>query len=602
MSDGWQLRVYDGGNVYVADLAGAADIGRQQNKGEAQPSHRRLDGYWRVVIAPMEDVTISRNHLKVDPLPDGRFLLANKSAKLMVGLPNNQELGPGGTCKVEFPIIVRIGRMTLRLQPGEREPDEPMNSLPMATLAPGSGFLTPRLREALPQTSGGAMDADQLMAWIQAFLGLLQSAAGSEDFYVKAAQALVDLVKLDSGRVLIRENDKWDEKATHVASRRVELEDPSTRILANVLREKKTFWKVPEISSSTFGLDAVVAAPILDRNANVIGALYGERRLMGAEIKEPISQLEAMLVEVLASGVAAGLSRVEQEQAALRTRLQWEQYMTPRLAARLVDHPELLVGRDTDISVLFCDIRGFSRITEKLGPAKTVELMSDVMNVLTECVMDRDGVVVDYVGDEVMAMWGAPEDQPDHAARACRAALAMFDTLPTLNERWQAIVNESLNFGIGINSGSAQVGNVGSRIKHKYGALGNTVNLASRVQGTTKFLKSSLLITEATQQRLKDQFPTRRLCQVRVVNIEQPVALYELADANRAGWANLKRDYEHALEEFSRGNFRQACQILGRVILDHPNDGPSLILLSRSVGCLVEKPDPFDAVMVLQEK
>ena len=128
----------------------------------------------RVVIAPMEDVTISRNHLKVDPLPDGRFLLANKSAKLMVGLPNNQELGPGGTCKVEFPIIVRIGRMTLRLQPGEREPDEPMNSLPMATLAPGSGFLTPRLREALPQASGGAMDADQLMAWIQAFLGLLQ--------------------------------------------------------------------------------------------------------------------------------------------------------------------------------------------------------------------------------------------------------------------------------------------------------------------------------------------------------------------------------------------------------------------------------------------
>jgi adenylate cyclase len=460
------------------------------------------------------------------------------------------------------------------------------------------------LREALPKTPGGAMDADQLMAWIQAFLNLLQSAAGSEDFYVKAAQALVDLVKLDSGRVMIRENNEWKAMATHTHNRKATLdkERPSSRILSNVLREKKTFWKVPELSSSTFDLGAVVAAPILDRHGEVIGALYGERRLMGAEIKEPISQLEAMLVEVLASGVAAGLSRVEQEQAALRTRLQWEQYMTPRLAARLVDHPELLTGRDKEITVLFCDIRGFSRITEKLGPAKTVELMSDVMNVLTECVMDRDGVVVDYVGDEVMAMWGAPEDQPDHAARACRAALAMFESLPSLNERWQAIVKEPLNFGIGINTGNAQVGNVGSRIKAKYGALGNTVNLASRVQGATKFLKASLLITEATKKSVDDTFQTRRLCQVRVVNIEQPVGLYELAGPNRTGWTSLKRDYEQALEEFTHGNFRQACQILGRVILDYPNDGPSLVLLARAVGCLVQKPDPFDPVMVFQEK
>ncbi len=251
---------------------------------------------------------------------------------------------------------------------------------------------------------------------------------------------------------------------------------------------------------------------------------------------------------------------------------------------------------------MFCDIRGFSRITEKLGPAKTVELMSDVMNELTQCVMDRDGVVVDYVGDEVMAMWGAPEDQPDHPARACRAALAMFEALPVLNERWQAVVKEPLNFGIGINSGSAQVGNVGSRIKHKYGALGNNVNLASRVQGATKFLKASMLITEATKNRLDDTFPTRRLCQVRVVNIEQPVALYELARPNRPDWANLKRDYEHALDEFTRGNFRQACQILGRLILDHPNDGPSLVLLARSVSCLVQTPEPFDPVMVFGEK
>lgn len=601
----WQLRVYDSGHLYVADLTGSAEIGRQQTKEEMQPSHTRLNNSaWRVVIAPMEDVTISRQHLDVEPLADGRFLLTNKSAKLLVELPNSQSLEPGANTKVSLPIVLRVGRKMLRLQ--EAANDEPMHSLPQQTIAPGTptpGF--PGLRPALIPKNDSPMGAEQLMAWIQAFTGLLQAAAGSEDFYVKAARALVDLVHLDSGRVLFCESGQWVEKAVQASARQSSVQEwrPSSRVLSNVRNEKKTFWQVPEVSTSTFGIDAVVAAPILDRRGEVIGALYGERRLVGTESKEPISQLEAMLVEVLASGVAAGLARVEQEQAALRTRLQWEQYMTPRLAGKLVDHPELLVGHDTEITALFCDIRGFSRITEQLGPAKTVELMSDVMSVLTECVLDHEGVVVDYVGDEVMAMWGAPEDQPDHAVRACKAALAMFATLPTLNERWQAVVKEPLNFGIGINSGTAQVGNVGSRFKHKYGALGNTVNLASRIQGATKHLKASLLITEATWAYLNDQFLTRRLCEIRVVNIEKPVGIFELVAPNRnGGWNNLKTEYEQALAEFNQGHFRPACRILGRLILDHPNDGPALILLARAVRCLVEDPKAFDPVMVLEGK
>ena len=601
-NDRWQLRVYDSGHLYVADLVGCAEIGRQQTKDEPQPSHTLHDEGWRVVIAPVEDNTISRQHLAVEPLTDGRFLLCNKSNKLLVSLPNNQNLDPGANCKVALPIVVRLGRKMLRLELPVA--DEQLQSLPMATLAPGSGSLLAGLRANLGRASGPAMAADQLMAWIHAFLGLLQSAAGSEDFYIKAAQALVDLVKLDSGRVLFRNAGQWDEKAMHRTAQKTAPQEwrPSSRVLNNVLRDKKTFWQVPELSSSTFGIDAVVAAPILDRKGEVIGALYGERRLTGAETQEPISQLEAMLVEVLASGVAAGLARVEQEQAALRSRVQMEQHFTPRLASKLLDHPELLVGRDKEVSVLFCDVRGFSRITEKLGPAKTVEMMSDVMSVLTQCVLDLEGVVVDYVGDEVMAMWGAPDDQPDHAARACRAALAMFANLPVINERWQSVAKEPLNFGIGISSGMAQVGNVGSRIKFKYGALGNTVNLGSRVQGATKHLKTSLLIADSTRAGLDESFHVRRLCQVRVVNIAQPVTLLELVAPNKPGWEGLKLNYEQALDEFTRGEFRQACRILGRLILDHPDDGPGLILLSRAVGCLVKKPDPFDPVMVLEGK
>ena len=104
----------------------------------------------------------------------------------------------------------------------------------------------------------------------------------------------------------------------------------------------------------------------------------------------------------------------------------------------------------------------------KARPARTVESISDVMGVLSQCVLDSEGVVVDYIGDELMAISGAPEDQPDHATRACRTALAMFASLPRLNERWQPMLKEPLGLSIGINSGNAQVGNVGSKIELSY--------------------------------------------------------------------------------------------------------------------------------------
>ena len=169
-------------------------------------------------------------------------------------------------------------------------------------------------------------------------------------------------------------------------------------------------------------------------------------------------------------------------------------------------------------------------------------------------------------------------------------------------ERWQPVLKEPLQLGVGVNSGGAQVGNVGSRIKFKYGALGNTVNLGSRVQGATKHLKTALLITDATWACLDASFLTRRLCEVRVVKIAEPVTLFELAEPNRAGWEVLKKGYEQALDEFTKGEFRLACRALGRLIPDHPNDGPALLLLSRAVACLVEQPERFDPVMVLNGK
>src|SRR5207244_12765308 len=144
---------------------------------------------------------------------------------------------------------------------------------------------------------------------------------------------------------------------------------------------------------------------------------------------------------------------------------------------QLADNPDLRTGRDAEVTMLSCDIRGFSRICNNLGPARALDWVNDALGTLSDCVLAEQGVLVDYVGDELLAMWGAPASQPDHAVRACRSALGMLASVQVLNDRWLTTVKEPMGLSIGINSGTARVGNVGSERKFKYGALGTTVNL-----------------------------------------------------------------------------------------------------------------------------
>jgi adenylate cyclase len=309
-----------------------------------------------------------------------------------------------------------------------------------------------------------------------------------------------------------------------------------------------------------------------------------------------------MIVELLARGVAAGLARQEQERAAVRARVLFEQFVTPEVAREIDSNPDLLEGREADVTLLFCDVRGFSRIAETVSPDMTVRWIGDVMDKLSECVIKYQGTLVSYIGDELLAMWGAPVTQPDHAALACRAALAMLEQLPGLNERWQTQLQERTRLGIGINTGPAQVGNTGSRRKPQYGPLGNAVNLASRVQGATRYLNARVVITEATRQQLDDGFAVRRLCKVRVVNIAEPVNLFELALPGHRDWDDLKVRYEMALLAFEKGEFRPAVKILGELVNQYPEDGPSELLNARASTELHAKRIDFDPVYELPGK
>jgi adenylate cyclase len=617
--------------LYSGELTGPVELGRQkellapkssletpffprvispeEKKDDAKDGLPPTEAWSRVPIALRDENRISRRHVLVEPLGGDRVRVKNISTNNTLQLRTGNEVPPGESVELAAPCLFTVWNRTVRV---EVESALDLQSLAEPTLAPGFEPGSDPFGAPVAFTSLRRQDAESLIRWLQTVTRVLQSAAGSSDFFPRAAQGIVDLVDLDSGAVLLYKNGQWQEVAVHVRSTESQVEHNwrwSQRVLQWVRSERKTHWQLPESSGqdggSTAGVQAVVAAPILDRHGEVIGALYGDRRVgVGVRAKSPISTYEAMLVETLACGVAAGLARVEQEQNAAAARVQFEQFFTKELSLQLTAQPDLLQGRDEEVTLLFCDIRGFSSISEAMGPARTVEWIGDVMNTLSECVSDYQGVLVDYIGDELMAMWGAPIKQPNHAELACRAAMAMLDRLPEMQQKWKARLEKEFALGIGINSGIARVGNTGSIRKFKYGPLGNTVNLASRVQGATKYLKSPLLITSATHQLLNGIFPARRVCTVCVVNIAEPVDLYELGAADDERWTTICQGYEKALTQFEAGEFLPAAQELGKVLAVHPDDGPSLILLSRACNWAVnpEQDKQFQREWVLPGK
>jgi adenylate cyclase len=379
-------------------------------------------------------------------------------------------------------------------------------------------------------------------------------------------------------------------------------------MLQRILDDRCTMFHVPHCDQdqilSLVNVQSLVAAPILNSCGEVIGGLYGQRRLSSSRRSMPaLTELEAKLFEVLACGVASGLARLEQERQLVAERVRFEQFFTPELARMLGSRgEEMLAARDAEITVLFCDIRGFSRISKACGAELAVEWVRDVLSALSDCVADHQGVLVDYSGDSLEALWGAPLAVPDHATLACRAALQMRSKLPELNERWRSRLGEPTDVSIGINSGRAQVGNIGSRRKFKYGAFGTTVNQASRVQGAAKQVGVPLLVTRSTVSLLQGEFALRRLWTVQTVNIDEPVELFELADGTNPDWPKLKTKYEEALAKFEGGQYYEAMTIIGSLVADFSDDEPTRRLLQRIVNALGQPAGTVNSVWILDGK
>jgi len=187
-----------------------------------------------------------------------------------------------------------------------------------------------------------------------------------------------------------------------------------------------------------------------------------------------------------------------------------------------------LGGEKKILTVLFSDIRGFTSISEQLTPEELVEHLNIYLQEMTDIVIKYFGTLDKYVGDEIMAFWGAPVETDDHALMACKSAIEMMDDLHKMNQRWEEDGKPTLDIGIGINTGDMIVGNMGSSSRMDYTLMGDNVNLGARLEGTNKVYKTNIIISEYTYQYVRDDVVARELDLIRVKGKEMPVKIYEL--------------------------------------------------------------------------
>jgi adenylate cyclase len=295
-----------------------------------------------------------------------------------------------------------------------------------------------------------------------------------------------------------------------------------------------------------------------------------------------------------------------EEQEKRKVRGAFQQYVSPEVIRRLLADPERVKPRKTSVTVLFSDIRDFTSISESLDAQELAELLNSYLTEMTRIIFRNQGTLDKYIGDAVMAIWGAPFDEPGHPTRCCEAALSMLARLSEMQKDWRARGMPVLDIGIGINTGIASVGNMGSALRYGYTAMGDTVNLASRLEGLNKEYGTRIIISETTYIALQNEnVLTRELDLIRVKGKAVPVTIYEVLseEAVANGGKDLTQLFSRGREAYKQREWRAAKTAFEEVLHRWPQDGPARIFLFRCVEYLREAPEEdWDGVYIMKHK
>jgi class 3 adenylate cyclase len=290
-----------------------------------------------------------------------------------------------------------------------------------------------------------------------------------------------------------------------------------------------------------------------------------------------------------------------------RIRRTFERYVSREVASEILRHPELAlpVGVKRELTVCFVDVAGFTTLAERLAPEAVVARLNEYLDAVCGAVLAEDGTVNEFLGDGVVAFWGAPVPHADHALRACRAALAARDALRRLAAAWGAAGLAQTRFRIGLHTGLLVVGELGASERRAYRAVGDAMNVAARIEGVNKLYGTELLISETTRTAAGAALVAREVDRVRVVGRGEPLAVFEpvaMGDPDPAQRALLER-YAAALAGYRARDFGGAARGFADCLALAPGDGPSAVLLERA-RAFAERPPPpgWDGVHELASK
>ena len=295
----------------------------------------------------------------------------------------------------------------------------------------------------------------------------------------------------------------------------------------------------------------------------------------------------------------------EREKKKIRGAFQY--YLTPSVINEILKDPSRLKlgGEKKHLTVLFSDIRGFTTISERLSPEELVHLLNEYLTAMTNIVFKYEGLLDKYMGDAIMAVFGAPLPQEDHPARACRTALEMMGELKKLQKKWADEGRPVFDIGIGVNSGDMVVGNMGSEMRFDYTVMGDSVNLGSRLEGINKEYRTNVIISEYTYDRVKEEFFCRELDSVRVKGKELPVKIYELWGETKDSekWDEFVKLFEDGLTRYKQGEWDEAIACFQNVLSIRTGDPPSELYIER---CKKLKQNPpvgeWDGVYTMTKK
>ncbi len=291
--------------------------------------------------------------------------------------------------------------------------------------------------------------------------------------------------------------------------------------------------------------------------------------------------------------------------------------MSPDLVSQIISDPDKLDlgGVSKVITLLFSDIRGFTSLSEKTTPQELVSILNEYLSPMTNIVMSNNGTLDKYIGDAIMAIWNAPFDLAEHGMKGCESALDMIDKLVEINKSLEEKGFPQLQIGIGLNTGEAVVGNMGADVRFDYTAIGDTVNLAARLEGQTKYYGVTVIISKSTVDELPQNlinsmdsersFFIRELDYIQVKGKQEPILIYQLFTRvnDRARVSEIIKRFNECLEFYRSKDFNNAKAAFEKFLEDFPHDVPAELYIERCEEYLQNPPDEdWDYVYTATQK